>query len=375
MTAFPVFFRALCLLVVGSTVLLSIGCTEPGATPASSESSGDAASQPDVPSPSGSATFQIQSVTLDARREPAPSLLPAIRALGTTHVTLIPFAYQRRPDDPEVHLRPNPRWYSESEDGIRTLAATADSLDMDVILKPHVWVGGYDVEGQTRGEIGFDTAQDWAQWEASYRRFILYYANLAAAIDADVLVVGTELHRAAESREAFWRALIAEVREVYAGDLTYAANWYAEYEAVPFWDALDYVGVQAYFPLSDANNPPVDSLRQGWHEHRAALRQMHRETGRPILFTELGYRSIDYAAKAPWRWPQRNERHAPPDTLLQARCYTAFFQTFADAEWFSGAILWKWHPMPESRRPVSFTPQHKPAETVIRRWFGGADAS
>jgi hypothetical protein len=328
----------------------------------------------DAPSPEGAA-FGIQSVTLDARRKPDLSLLDSIRALGVTHLTLIPFGLQRRPDDPTVALRPNPGWYSESARGIRTLAAAAAERGMGVILKPHVWVGHYDVEGQARDEIGFDTDAHWQQWEASYRRFMLYYADLAAAIDADVLVVGTELHRAAQSREAFWRGLIAEVRKRYGGALTYAANWYAEYEAVPFWDALDYVGVQAYFPLAKTTRPPLDTLRQGWQPHRAALAQMHRDTDRPVLFTEIGYRSIAYAARTPWRWPERDERHAPADPALQARCYEAFFQTFANADWFAGAVLWKWHPMPESRRRISFTPQHKPAIQVIRRWFGGAPSA
>ena len=364
--------------------LLWSGCAEPrrsasasaDSTTASSATAPSAAtaSAPGVPhraAPPPEKAFRIQSVTLDARRRPEAALLDSIQALGTTHLTLIPFGTQRRPDDPTVALRPNPGWYSESEGGIRALAAAAEERGMGVILKPHVWVGHYDVEGQARDEIGFDTAADWAQWEASYRRFMLYYARLAADINAEVLVVGTELHRAAASREAFWRGLIADVRGVYGGALTYAANWYAEYEAVPFWDALDYVGIQAYFPLSDADDPPLDALRQGWHRHREALDATHRATERPILFTEVGYRSIHYAAAEPWRWPQRSERQTPADPALQARCYTAFFQMFADVPWFAGAVLWKWHPLAESRRRVSFTPQHKPAEQVVRRWFGG----
>ena len=59
--------------------------------------------------------------------------------------------------------------------------------------------------------------------------------------------VGTELQIPALQREADWRQLIKDVRAVYSGKLIYSANWYEEYEGIKFWDALDAIGVQAYF--------------------------------------------------------------------------------------------------------------------------------
>jgi hypothetical protein len=314
-------------------------------------------------------------VTLDARRPPSDALLREIRDLGTTHLTLIPFGWQRRPDDPTVRLDTSDGWFSESNRGIRTLARTADALGMGVILKPHVWIGGYSSDGQARGEVGFDSEAKWTQWEADYRRFLMHYARLAQDIDADVLVIGTELHRAARTRPAFWRDLAAEVRTVYDGDLTYAANWYAEYEDVSFWDALDYVGVQAYFPLTDADRPSDAALREGWAPHREALRQVHERTGKPVLFTEFGYRSAPSAADRPWEWPQRGETGTPAADTLQARCYDAAFQALTGAPWMAGVVVWKYQAMPERRRPTGFTPQNKPAEQVLRQWFGGPRAT
>jgi len=316
--------------------------------------------------------FQIRAVTLDARRKPEPGLLGEIRGLGVTHITLTTFAWQRRFDEPRLELHTDGSWYSESDAGIRTLAQQADARGMDVILKPHIWIGGYDTEGQSRDSIGFETEAAWGRWETDYRRFLLHYARLAAEVDAHALVVGTELTRAATSRPLFWRELIAEIRAVYDGKLTYAANWYAAYRSIPFWDALDYVGVQAYFPVAETDDPSLEKMLKGWRSHRDSLHAVHEETGKPVLFTEMGYRSVPAAARTPWRWPERGETTTPA-LDVQARCYRAFLATFAPEPWFAGAIVWKWHPRAESDRPIGFTPQNKPAEDVLRRWFRSAD--
>jgi hypothetical protein len=319
--------------------------------------------------PSGP-VFDVRSVTLDARRRPEPDLLPRLRDLGVTHVTLVPFGWQRAADDPQVRIDTSDGWYSESHRGIRSLARQADSLGMGVILKPHIWIGGYD-EQQDRSDIGFDAEAKWARWEESYRRFLLIYARLAEEIDADGLVVGTELSRPATTRSDFFRALADTVRTVYDGNLTYAANWHDEYDKITFWDALDYVGVQAYFPLVDTPDPSLDTLRDRWRTHRRTLSELHQRTGKPILFTEIGYRSARTAAKAPWRWPEK-DGGAALDSALQARCYRAFLSTMQNTPWFTGAAIWKWHPRTSRRDPTAFTPQGKPAERVLYRWFTGA---
>lgn len=361
--------RVVRLAVVGliGAAFLVGGCAEPnssGLDARSAPSETEMGAEPPV--------FDVQSVTLDARNRPEPGLLPHLRALGVTHLTLVSFGWQRAVDDPRVRVDTSDGWYSESHRGIRTLATRADSLGMDVILKPHLWVGGYD-ETQDRSDIGFETEAEWRRWAADYRRFLMTYARLANEVDAAVLVLGTELTRAARERPAFWRALADSARTVYNGDLTYAANWHESYDQIPFWDALDYVGVQAYFPLTEVDDPPLDTLQAGWQRHRDALARVHRRTGKPVLLTELGYRSASSAAEAPWRWPEEDPE-APVDPTLQARCYRAFFSTLGRAPWLAGAIVWKWRPAAEVEHPTGFTPQGKPTEQVLRRWFRGPDS-
>ena len=346
---------AACALILGVLPVL-LGC-----------SAGDAAN-PTAPSVPDSA--KIRAVTLDAHRAPEPDALQRLRELGATHITLVSFGFQRRMNVPRIRMHDDGDWYSESDTGIHALARQARSLGLGLILKPHIWVGDYSAEGQSRSDIAFDTESAWAQWEADYRRFLMHYAHLADSTGADVLVIGTELESAVAARPAFWRGLIDSVRAVYDGDLTYAANWYEAYDRVPFWSALDFVGVQAYFPISEADDPSMPALRAGWDAHRTALQRVAADANRPILFTELGYRSVEYAAAEPWTWPRREEsRERSPDYALQADLYRAFFDQVMPAPWFAGAILWKWHPTAEGDRPLGFTPQGKPAEDVIRDGF------
>lgn len=315
---------------------------------------------------------RVRGVTLDARREPPPTLLPELAALGVTHITVVPFAFQRQIDTPELRTNFDARWYTEGQAGIRALARQADTLGMRVVIKPQIWIrDGWSAD------IDFTREDAWAQWESDYRDFALAYARLSAEIDAPLFVIGTELGRAGYAREAFWRALIAEIRTVYAGEITYAANWYDGFDRIPFWDALDYIGIQAYFPLSEQEAPDVPTLRRGWHQHEAALKAIHQNTGKPILFTEIGYRDIAHAAARPWEWPSWESAVLPDwihlqreaNEALQARLYTAFFQEVWPEPWMAGAIIWKWHPPSDRNHIGNFTPQGKLAEDVIRQAF------
>ena len=324
-------------------------------------------SEADKPSALAAST-SIRAITLDARDRPDPALLDSLRDLGATHLTLVTFGFQRGIDATEIRMHTDGGWYSESDAGIRTLAQQAEARGMGLILKPHIWIGDYDGSEQNRQDIAFDTEAGWQAWTQQYRQLLMHYARLAQDVGAEVLVIGTELRGVVTGRPEFWRTLIDEVRAVYDGQLTYAANWYEEYEQVPFWDRLDYVGVQAYFPLTDAADPSVDALRRGWQPHIDALARVAKQADRPVLFTELGYRSVGYAAEEPWRWPERREQAAPAPEL-QARLYRAFFEAVAPQPWFAGAIVWKWHPTAEGRRPLGFTPQNKPAEQVLQNGF------
>jgi hypothetical protein len=125
--------------------------------------------------------------------------------------------------------------------------------------------------------------------------------------------------------------------------------------------------------LSDTTNPGIDELIDGWIPHKAVIDSIATTYDRPVVFTEIGYRSTIDAAIAPWQWPTRPLEIADEaDLTVQASCYEAFFRTFWQEDWCGGAYFWKWFPRLRSNSKFyqNFTPQNKPAERVMAKWYG-----
>ena len=66
---------------------------------------------------------------------------------------------------------------------------------------------------------------DWKILEGSYGKFILDYAQLAQELKLEIFCIGTELENFVSNRPIYWAQLVKDVRAVYKGKLTYAANW------------------------------------------------------------------------------------------------------------------------------------------------------
>lgn len=304
----------------------------------------------------------------------AAEMAPLLR----NHISWIaqmPFGWQADAAGPAIRLntsRPVGRrgLWGESDAGLVYTAWLARQHGIRTLLKPHLWVRG---RGAWPGDINMRSPADWDAWFANYSVFMLHYAALAEAHHFDGLCIGTELlHATAPAHEKAWRGLIKAIRKTYHGRLTYAANWSGEYEQIRFWDALDYVGIQAYFPLSTASRPPLDTLLRGWQPYLRRLAQWQKKVKKPVVFTEVGYKTTPNAAAKPWEWPDRLAV-APPDEATQARCYEALFRACWGQPWLKGTFIWKWYPGlatdGPARRHADFTPQHKPAEAVLAQWY------
>src|SRR4051794_29687583 len=180
-------------------------------------------------------------------------------------------------------------------------AEVARKNGMEVTLKPQVGI-------RTNSWIGAATPADLPASWADYRTMLLHYADLAEQAHASLLVIGTEMRRLS-GYQSLWRPLIAAIRQRFHGQLTYAADS-SEFEHVPFWDALDYIGIDAYFPLADVSDPapPVADLAAAWSErgYLGAIAATSAETGKRVLFTELGYRGGHAAAVHPSDWRARD---------------------------------------------------------------------
>lgn len=310
-----------------------------------------------------------------------------LRELAEKNVNWIsqtPFGWQSGHDNPEIgnnHGTNSRVWWGESHEGIRQTTRMAKKLGIKTILKPHIWLR--DPEGKWRGEIRMKTEEDWLKWFQDYEEFIIHYAQLAEEEGMEMFCVGTELHHSCLDREADWRSLIVKIREVYSGELTYAANFADEYKDVPFWDALDYIGVQGYFPVAENEQPELEDVKKAWQRHLADLQSFSNRYQKPILFTEIGYKSTKDAGISPWTWPQRltdDEREIIFSEETQATLYRAMMEETMKAPFVAGIHLWKWYPKygeRQSRRGgnttafnIDFTPQGKQAEAVMSEYFG-----
>ncbi|MEM7245476.1 MAG: hypothetical protein AAF533_09030 [Acidobacteriota bacterium] len=244
----------------------------------------------------------------------------------------------------------------------------AHEAGLKIMVKPHLAYWG---QFSWRGEVGWGPDENNAAWQrfrATNREWILRIAAICAAEGADLFVVGTEL-RLAEHMEDYWKGLIRDVRTVYDGPLTYAANW-DDFHEVPFWSHLDYVGVQAYFPLSNAGNPSVDELRSAWARHAATMKRVGRAVGKPVLLTEVGYSNTATAASRPW------EPEGPPEPDgLQARCLRVALETVRDDPGIAGAFIWKWFPTLRSIGPGDFTVQTDEFKALLREIWSASDSA
>jgi hypothetical protein len=288
-----------------------------------------------------------------------------LRALGAGWISLTPFAWQSHAATPSLRLVTSGRIYwGETDEGVRETARRARASGLKTLLNPHIWVLDHDA---WRGNIAMSREEDWTTWFAQYRAMILHYAALARDEEIEALSVGTELGGTTQ-READWRALIAEVRKIYPGVLTYAANWRQEPESIAFWDALDWIGVQAYYPVADAANPSKEKVARAWEDLAGSIEKLSKRFSRPVVFTEAGYRSQRGALVEPWVWHTTE----PVDLGEQALGFDALFHAMWSRPWFGGLFVWKWYPDGHEAGGAgdgSFTPQGKPAEGVIRRWF------
>ena len=124
---------------------------------------------------------------------------------------------------------------------------------MSVMLIPHIAYWGSKF--LWRGEINFQTTAEWDRFFGDYETWIVQMAKVAEAHGAGTFCIGLEFTEAQKFEER-WRKIIAAVRAVYHGKVTYGGNW-DSFEQVKFWDALDYIGVLAYFPLTKS----VESVR------------------------------------------------------------------------------------------------------------------
>lgn len=282
--------------------------------------------------------------------------LDELRRRGVEWVSVTPFAGMRSPEATELR-----RYGAESDGALREVARQARARGLKVMMKPHLWLR----PPRWVGDVEQRTEAGWAAFFAAYEAYVLPLAKLSAEEGVEAFSVGNEMEKTTH-RVREWRALVARVRALYPGLLTYGATT-TEAERIPFWDALDVVGVSAYYPLSPERHPDRATLVAAWREVTPRLAALSARTRRKVLFTEAGWRSADHGTWRHWEIPSE----ATVNLALQETAYEALFEAVWDEPWFAGVYFWKWPSSGVLGRGLEddYPPVDKPAAEVMARRF------
>lgn len=299
--------------------------------------------------------------------------LAQLATLGVNAISVTPFGYLRQSDQPDFPGRSNGP-SGESDESLIIARSFAKAHGMRVMLKPHIWMGrGWP------GDINMPTPAAWKIFFDRYERWMRGYALLAEMYDFDMLCVGVELVQATVGHAPAWRSMIKRLRALYSGPMVYAANWGHEFENLAFWEALEAIGIDCYYPLSEKENPTDAELMAGAKQIVKKIHAVSKKFNKPVLLTEIGFCSMPQT----WKSPHQDSRGAPVDLEAQRRCYEAISQALRksmekDGGWLAGIYWWKWPTMLEDGGPQDnqFTPNGKPAAEVVARWYKqGANAA
>ena len=285
---------------------------------------------------------------------------------GANWISLIVTRYQDTIASTMIYSAPG----TPTDEDLVHVINQAHSLGMNVMVKPHLDLANDPMHW--RGDIGQGFSEgDWTSWYTSYKSFINHYAQLAQTAGADQFCIGTELV-STEYRSAEWQSVVVGVRGLFSGPITYAANQGSE-GSINWWDKVDFIGVDAYYPLTNKYDPTPDELKVAWMPLAAGLKALSEYWGKQILFTEIGYRSQDGANMHPWDY----QIGGTVDLQEQADLYRVVFENVFIEDWFAGIFWWSWEPDPfqGGQCDMGYSPHDKPAEEVLRSLYGAPPKS
>ncbi|MCI4671612.1 MAG: hypothetical protein MRZ79_25945 [Bacteroidia bacterium] len=287
--------------------------------------------------------------------------LSKIHRLHGNSIAIVPYSGSRNTSKPQKYRL----WEGAGGENSMSIVFAryhASEYELKSLLKPQIYYGG-----AWPGAVKMESKEDWLAWHNYYKQWIMHYAMVAAMFDFEYFCVGVEFVNATLENPELWRQLVKDVREVYRGPVTYAANWGDEAEKIAFADELDFIGVNSYYPLSEKDEPSDEELLQGAMAINKKMEAIYNRTQKPIVFTEVGYRSVEKA----WKNPHEEPNGRGVDKLAQSRSYQASLKALDGQPWFKGAYWWKWPSYLGYAKSVqkSFTPCGKEAEEVLEEWY------
>jgi hypothetical protein len=306
---------------------------------------------------------KINGISFVASNSPVDSIIiqPVID-VNANWVTLMPFGFMSTISSVNLQYNSKRQWWGETKVGIAKTAFEFHKKNIKIMLKPQIWIpnGGFT------GKIEMNNEQDWVTFEKSYEAFILDYAKVAADTNCELFCIGTELNNFVISCPDYWTKLIHKIKKIYKGKITYAENW-DTFKNVPFIKQLDYIGIDAYFPLAREKTPTVAAIEKEWKVIKNEIKNLSIRHNKPILFTEFGYQSQDYTTLEPWNHSTSNA----VNLTAQKNALEALFNQFWTEKWFAGGFLWKWYDKKSAGglNDTDYTIQNKPSQSLVSTWY------
>jgi hypothetical protein len=287
--------------------------------------------------------------------EAAESSMGLMKSVTGANWTAIAFsAIQATPQSTEIPYWEKP---TVTDEEVVWAIRKAKELNLKICLKPIVNCA----DGTWRAHINFfdkdvPCEPKWSEWFRSYTDFILHYAAIAEESGCEMFCIGCELVQT-DRREAEWRALIAEVRKVYHGIITYNCDKYQE-DNVTWWDELDVISSSGYYPEQD------------WEAQLDRIEAVVKSHNKPFFFMEAGCPSRTGSAAIPNDWTLQGE----PNEEEQSRFYQAMFSSCESREWVQGFMLWDWpaqlYPLEAAADNDDYCMYGKSAAGVIKAYYG-----
>lgn len=217
-------------------------------------------------------------------------------------------------------------------------------------------------------ESGWNQENYWDTWFDCYTAFICHYAEIAEETGCEMLCIGCEMV-GTEEQETHWRNLIEQVRNIYHGPIVYNTNHGKELH-VTWWDAVDYIGTSAYFPVASMPGDTKEHMLEAWNVQKERLKKISEHYQKQILFMEIGCRSARGCAMMPWDFMHPD---LPYDEEEQANFYDSCLEAFQAEEWMAGYFWWDWstnlYPIEQAKENTGFSIYGKKAEQVLSHWY------
>ncbi len=261
------------------------------------------------------------------------------RQTGARWVSIIVDLYQDTDQSTTIHPGSGTPTTESLAEGI----AYAHKLGLKVFIEPLLNVTNVPAGQDWSGQISFDNADQAKAWFDGYWAGYKPYVQAAQAAGADQLGIATELQALETQPASLWNTLIARERAAFSGKLTYDMNWYSLSLHTPDWlnnPALDYVGISQYMPIAQSPQAlTAEQIRAIWNiSILPTMDALSTRTGKPIIFTEIGYRNASDALYHPWE----HSTTAPADPALQATAYTVAAQAVFSDTHIDGMFFWAW---------------------------------